>query len=324
MTPDQLIEYQKNSDNGTRFDILDLMQTYIGGLDWRASGKKSHYAALRSFFLHNRAELPRDGYVIKSEKAPVNGTLSAKEIRDMVLSSNKTYQAIFLSMFQAGLDLEGFIYWNSHGLEETKQQLKNPDIDLLKINLPGRKKLRNVKPFYTFIGGDAIDALRVYMKMRPAGGDHIFYTNHGEPIRKNAVRLYWIRHLDKIGLIERHVGEGVNARALRYGKNLHEMRDVRSSQWEKSPAKYSICEFTMGHRVDANDYNKAHRDEDWVRGEYLNALPMLQLMSSERPYGLIKMTARNQAFLEQFVKAMDDSDNWETFMETIRGIRDKK
>ena len=43
----------------------------------------------------------------------------------------------------------------------------------------------------------------------------------------------------------------------------------------------------MGHMVDALEYNKAHRDENWTLSEYRKALPMLQLMSRGEPYGLV-------------------------------------
>jgi len=43
----------------------------------------------------------------------------------------------------------------------------------------------------------------------------------------------------------------------------------------------------MGHRVDVYEYNKAHRDEKWTRNEYLTAELMLNLMSSDRPFGKV-------------------------------------
>ncbi|GAH18485.1 unnamed protein product [marine sediment metagenome] len=72
------------------------------------------------------------------------------------------------------------------------------------------------------------------------------------------------------------------------GKNIHEIRDVFRSKWEISIAKPSVSEFMMGHQVDKMGYNKAHRDENWVIKEYRKALPLLQLMSSGRPYGQVE------------------------------------
>jgi len=53
-------------------------------------------------------------------------------------------------------------------------------------------------------------------------------------------------------------------------------------------AKASVAEYMMGHKVDPLEYNKAHRDEAWTKKEYVKALPMLQIMSSGRPFGLVE------------------------------------
>jgi len=36
----------------------------------------------------------------------------------------------------------------------------------LRVDLPGRKKAKNVRPYYTFIGRDGIDVLRAWLKAR--------------------------------------------------------------------------------------------------------------------------------------------------------------
>ncbi len=73
-------------------------------LQWRHTGKKSAYSSLRSLFKHNRAALPEDVFEIRSDKLPVKGTLNAEKIKNVIMSSNKTYQAIFISMFQGALE----------------------------------------------------------------------------------------------------------------------------------------------------------------------------------------------------------------------------
>lgn len=288
-SPDDFIAYMKDEDRkkGDGFKVLDLVQSFVDQLDWRYNSKVRAYAAVRSFFLHNRAELPRDGgYEMRSNKPPVEGTLTIDEIRDIIMGSNELYQAIYISMFQGALDLSGFEYWNTNGWEDLKEQLRD-DPEVVKVKLPGRKRQRNKRPFYTFIGGDSIKAIRNYLPKRPKGGTAIFYNKDGGAVNKKAVKMYWLRHLDRQGLISRAVGRGRKGRGNRYGKNLHEIRDVFRSQWEKSPAKVSVAEFMMGHTVDPLEYNKAYRDESWTRREYMKALPMLQIMSSGRPFGMV-------------------------------------
>ncbi|GAH41878.1 unnamed protein product, partial [marine sediment metagenome] len=97
---------------------------------------------------------------------PVMGTLTAEEIKHAVLTCRPAFAAAYLSMYQGAMDQEMFVHWNTHGYESLMEQLKeNPD--MVKIDLPGRKAHRNVKPYYTFIGSDAIQAIRTYLKRRP-------------------------------------------------------------------------------------------------------------------------------------------------------------
>jgi hypothetical protein len=96
--------------------------------------------------------------------------------------------------------------------------------------------------------------------------------------------MQWTRQLVKLGIVTRVKNGGPG---VRHGKNIHEMRDVWRSLWSKSSADHRVAEYIMGHVVDPLGYDKSFDDEGWTRKEYLKALPMLQLMSSGRPYGQI-------------------------------------
>jgi len=285
MTPDELVRYQKEATNSERYDILDVAQRYINSIEGkRINTKKRYYSMIRSFFAHNRAELPKDPtFIIRSSVEKVRGTLTVEDIRDVVLSSKPLYRAIFISIFQGGMGLEEFKYWNTHGMASLMNQLRG-DPEVVRVDLPGRKKRKNADPYHTFIGGDAIKAIRDYLRIRPEGGEGIFLNQFKGPVSPKAASVYWTRHLVKLGFIIPTPEKGGSAR---YGKNMHELRDVFRSQWEKSPAKASVAEYLMGHIVDPLEYNKAHRDEAWTRDEYLNALPMLQIMSNDTPFGKV-------------------------------------
>lgn len=282
-TPDELVAYQKEAENSQQYDILDIVQGYVGQLDLRVKSKKREYSALRSLFAHNRAVLPDDPtFRVRSRHTAVEGTLKLEEIRDMIVSFNKVYRAVFLCMFQGVLGLEEFDQWNRNGWEKLREDLRG-DPELIMISFPSGRKL-NPRAFYTLIGPDAIKALKDWIAVRPPDAEAIFVNQHGRPIVVHSARMYWLRHLEKLGFIER-VKNG--KKSNRYGKNSHEMRDVFRSQWEKSPAKGSVAEFMMGHQVDPLEYNKAFRDEEWVREQYLLALPMLQIMSSDTPFNRV-------------------------------------
>jgi hypothetical protein len=286
-TPDELVEFQKEVDRDSEFEILDvLVFPYVSEKEGTYNTKVKRYSTIRSFFKHNRVSLPRDaGFTIRADREKNQGTLTVEDIRNLVLSSNPMYQAIFLSMFQGSMDRDSFEYWNKNGLFSLSEQLDN-DSRVIRVDLPGRKRLKNKMPFYTLIGKDAIEAIRRYLGEYPSRDrSGIFLDKFNNPVSKKAVYQYWMRHLRKIGIVG--PSKGI-VRSYQTGKNPHELRDVFRSQWEKSPAKGSVAEYLMGHVVDPHEYNKAHRDENWTRKEYLKALPMLNIMSSTKPYGQVK------------------------------------
>jgi len=84
-TPDELVEYQKSASNGHRFDITDLVQSHILSLNGcRKSSKLTRYTYLRSFFLHNRAELPHDrSFKIRGDMPPARGDLTVEEVKSV-------------------------------------------------------------------------------------------------------------------------------------------------------------------------------------------------------------------------------------------------
>jgi integrase len=300
-TPDQLVEYQQNSDNGNRFDILDAVQNYVTSLDTRASTKQATYSYLRSFFSHNRAELPRDaGYKIRSEIPRVQGKLTVEHIRNLVLSSDPCHRAVFTCMFQAAMGLDEIVYWNQHGWTRLKADLKD-DPEVIRVQLAGRKHMRNKRSYYTFLGGDAIQAIKAWLSHRPADATVIFVNIRGVPLTKSGLRAYWLRHLRKIGLVGPQRKGDVSYRT---GLNPHELRDVFRSQWSKSPAKYEVGEYFMGHVVDPFEYDKSFRDVAFYRREYLKALPHLQIMSSGIPFGRVEQSEVEQ--LQDAVRALKE------------------
>jgi hypothetical protein len=308
-TPDQMIEHQDEAVNSNRYELVDLMQGFIQSLEGRRAGyKRKVRSTIRSFFAHNRVELPKDPrFIIRTDVQRVVGTLTLKEARRVILAVNPAYKAVFLSMLQGGMGKAEFEYWNLNGWESLKKQLRD-DPKVIRVDLPGRKKARNIRPYFTLLGSDAIDAINNWLQHRPEKlptyhpddmrkdpekrriqkeepNTSIFTGKYHTPILADAAAPYWTRFCKRLGIVPKE--EDAN-RGSRYGKNLHELRTLFRSQWEKSPGKISVAEYLMGHEVDPLDYNQAFRDEKWTRGEYLKALPMLQIISSGKPFGQVQ------------------------------------
>jgi integrase len=287
MSPDELVEYQKAATNGTQYDVLDLVEKYILSCNGRRlNTKRTKLSLVKSFFTHNRAPLPSDpSFNLRGDTLPVQGKLSPDDVRRVVLSSTPMYQSVFLCMLSGGMDQESLIYWSDNGWPKLREDLKG-DPDFIKVDLPGRKRRKNETPFYTLIGGDALDSLKKWVKVRPPQVTSIFTGQRADhPLGKFGLRAYWQRHLRRLGLIPAEKG-GANAR---YGRNPHEARDLFRTLWSKSGAAPQVAEYLMGHATpsDAYMYDKSYLDEKFVKKEYRKALPFLNIMSGNRAYGQI-------------------------------------
>ena len=282
-TPSMLVDYQAEAQGRDSYKILDLVQQYVNGVEGRHGYKVKIYSTLRSFFTHSRVELPRDSsYNIRGDRPRATGKLRPEEIRRVVLSSKGAYRAAFMCMLMGGMDLSGFDVWNQDGWESLKQTLdQGRDVHI--IQLPGRKKYRNIRPYKTIIGKDALDAIREYLPERPQG-TAIFYDQFRRPLSRRSLQLYWKRRLIGQGFIKlRGDGDPGN----RYGKNLHELRDSFRTLWSMSGAAPHVAEAIMGHQWDPLGYDKSPDDEKYMVEQYRKAIPWLNLISSGRPFGQV-------------------------------------
>lgn len=297
-TPDELIEYQQNtSSHKEQYEILDdLLIKWVEALrEKNSTGYVTrNYATIRGFFKRNRAELPSDPDVnTRGEKETTTPDLSIFEVKEIIGNCDIKYKAVFLLMLQGGMDSAAFVYWNSHGYNSLLEQLsdlpQNKADWVIRIDQPGRKRRRNVEPFHTYIGSDAIEAIQTYLKTRPENMKElaIFYNDYDNPLNGPNIQTYWRRLLKRRGFID--APENPSDPGNRYGKPLHELRDVFRTQFRKSTNQpdQTVPEFMMGHGVDKNQYDKATKDEVWARGEYLKGVGMVQIMTSGEPFGQV-------------------------------------
>jgi integrase len=310
--PDELVEFQRFSKYQDKYKILDLVQAYILSYKgYRYKTKTTLYSTIRGFFKNNRAQLPSDDFRsrIKGDVPPVTGKLSMQDLKNIALKSRPCQRAIWLCMFQGGMGQKEFHYWNRNGYDELVEQLdRNPSV--IKINLPGRK--HNNTNYYTLIGSDAIKALKQWLKIRPPDGESIFTNLFGNVYGYDGLRKNWFDKTVDLGLIKRPP-KGKRHDRLRYGKNLHELRDLFITQFEMSPANGLLAQFMTGHVIDTNMYNKFYRHyEDYVVDEYRKALPYLNVISSPTALGLIpkakvrRLMDENILLVQDMLKMMQE------------------
>jgi integrase len=288
-TPEQLLDYSKLGDD-EKWELVDLANEYVLSLKGTEGHIKNHLKAIKSFFKHNRCLLPDDGSIrFNPTRKKVEGILTLENIRDIILASNTLYRAVFLVMFTSGLGQDEFIRWSNEGLPSLRQQLESHQ-EAIRIDVAGRKGMKNRYNYCTFIGGDALIALKSYLKDRDKlypNAPEIFITAMKKPITANTLYHEWMRLCKKIQIYKQEpFREGEAPR--RQGINPHEMRDVLITKWQEwniSPQVY--CEYRVGHIIDKNDYNKIYRNEPKMREEFFNVLPYLNILSSPKGFGLI-------------------------------------
>jgi hypothetical protein len=89
--PSDLLAWQDQAQTKEqRYAILDLLETYVNTQPAKAyKSRQLAYSAVRSFFAHNRSELPNDPHFrVHGEKPPTVGKLKAwHEKEHLMLSS---------------------------------------------------------------------------------------------------------------------------------------------------------------------------------------------------------------------------------------------
>lgn len=336
MSPAELVEFALDASTRDLNELLDLKKKYLQSMTGGIGHKRNSDKAIKSFFLHNRATLPPDVTLnIKADTPKVEKDLEAVDIKNVVLSSNKTYQAVFLTMLGGGFGQEEFVSWSDTGLADLRDQLRR-GVDPVKVKLHGRKGMKMEYNYFTYASGDALDALKRYMAIRDriieksrrrAEGqdrpykepDSIFINQRGLPLNKAALYWYWMRQLKRLGIIDpdNHDRGG----QPRYGKHLHQFRTVFRTLWRKSGVEVEFAEYHMGHEKAFDDYgyDVSQEDEPLMQSKYRAALPYLNIITDTKAYDLVdRNTYENEkiAGLEAELKRMKEQQE-----ETLRILK---
>ena len=207
------------------------------------STMETRMGIVRGFFVANRAGLPQDKHRFHSDKAPVMGELSVEEFRRILLSCNVTYKAALLVQFQSGSGRGELHYINMQHAEHVWREVKR-DRRIIRLTMPGRKSNRNRKPYYTFIGGDAVDALKRLFHSRgwkqPA---FLFEDQFGHPVSTKALSTYFKRHSFKAGVVTEQTWPCLECG----GETVKRMRSKRGVKW----VIYVCTHCHREHRADA-------------------------------------------------------------------------
>lgn len=313
VTPTRLLDLQesrqKEGSTRERYGLVDLMIEHIeqrGGTYKSMTTRLSH---LRSFFLHNRVELPSTAdWNPKPTREDTQGRLNVEIVREIIQHANLRDTAVILTLFQGIMDLERFAQFNRKYAEPLVKHLREASLDdPFRVDfVKGRK--RNRKAFYTFIHRDALTAWKNYFEKErgwPKPTDPLAVT-----IRKTSPTKYAVRAAF-ITLAKRIRARPKNPYGERTGVSPHELRDVARTLLQTAHKKNFdplVSEFFMGHTIDPHNYVKfAELEPEYVldnakiAGEYLNIISNVQ--PTEDTARISELTERILA-LETNMKAL--------------------
>lgn len=213
--------------SGPEFWFVDAAYAWLKREGLMASTKRTQMGSIRGFFISNRCGLPVDRKRFKSGKVPVEGVLEVDELRTVVNASNVLYQAAEMVSFVSGSGVGEFVYINEVHAGKIFDAVRRGK-DLVCLDMPGRKQYRNSMPYYTFVGGDAIDCLRRYFHSRGWVRDSVlFRNNQGNPLTRGNLQAYIKNRAFETGLVKRRTpsclvcgGETVYSRAVVDGERL--------------------------------------------------------------------------------------------------------
>jgi len=157
---------------------------------------------VRGFFLANRAPLPYDRHKFRSDKVPVVAEMNVEDLRKVIVASNVTMAAAFMVQFQSGSGRGELCYINENHAVHVWDEVRR-GARVIRLVMPGRKSKRNIQPYYSFIGLDAIELLKRVFHSRGWKRDAVlFRTKRGDPITPHSIQKYFRDKAFQLGLIK--------------------------------------------------------------------------------------------------------------------------
>ena len=280
--PSELLAWQDQAKGRDRFILVDFMMEFIQAKGGTYSSMITQFSHLRTFFTHNRVEVPGTGnWRPRPTREPAKGNLNVDQVREIILRGGLRERAIYLTMFQSMMDLERFAQFNRKYASTLVKHLREKGVDEpFRVDfLSGRK--RNRQAYYTFLHHDALEAWRVYFEKErgwPKEGEPVALTRSGRAPAKKTIRDNFTRIATRL-----RIRTPTREKGERTGVAPHEaFRDVVRSLLQTARKKQfdTLCaEFWMGHRVDPYNYNKFSEleleyvmENAKIAAEYLNII----------------------------------------------------
>jgi hypothetical protein len=285
-SPDEAVVWGKQLAD--KYELVDAIQNWVNSLTARYNTKRIAYATIRSFFLHNRVELPADRHFrMRGDEKPAERNLTAEHVRVLIGLAIQPWRSAFLAKWHGLLDNQGLVYVSNNHAETIVKALK-ANATVVRLTMPGRKKMKNVQGFETFLGPEPLAAIREYFENErgwPQPGEPVWVygteSHKGQPIKVRALQEAWMRLLRRARLVP---AEKSGKSGIRYGFNVHNTRDLVISHLTEVPNLKEICvEYWAGHQIDPLGYRDLSLKPQFVTDQYRLAAPYLNILTQTAP-----------------------------------------
>ena len=329
ITPSKLLERQwkLNRKKPTmkkphpELEIVKMLKAWIDSLPDRLKTLKTKRATVESFFKYNNTTFPKDAtFIIRSEREPVPDRLTYEHIKQIITAAKLRDKSHMLVRLQGIMDTAALDYVNRHRSDHIVSEMR-ANKDIIRLELPGRKRMKNEKGYHTYIGKDAIQCLREYFESErgwPAPGDPIWINKLGKPYSKGMYAENYLKLLRMQGLIPKPTGRLDS----RYGMNLHEWRDQTITYLHTSAKRHNfdvdVAQFIAGHTsmLDPNRYDKFMKDKAYTEEQYRIAEPFLNIRTN--PEGILRSKVEQlDEKLADIEKKAARGDSRETLIEAV-------
>jgi hypothetical protein len=310
----------QSKDPEETYKHLEIVKAYVKGKGTSPSDRKIAMSSIRAFYrAHKRPLQELDSTEMEDVFEPtaidqersreLARPLTTAEVAMLVRSAKMPYRAVFLVMFQAGMDAAALEQFSGH-LWSDKRNFDAKDLDrpgpakiggLIRTKTMGRRAARggDIDVYYTFISQDGKMHLKQWLNerqtmLRKAGlkdspylflnwrrGGRQKFSSELTPVSGNTIGKTITERLKRLGLIQTPEKTKRSSRT-RYYFHGHELRDCFKSQCSPAGVSVIASEFFMGHSIDRLGYDKSpHGDEgfDFFRSEYKKVTQNLDIIS---------------------------------------------
>lgn len=300
--PDALISERvhdlKEDDIRLRSRHEELMLKYFQTFKSRGTGIGA-MSYVKSFYRHNyvplQCKIPR-AWRVTSEKVPTQG-----EIRHMMSVSNLRDRAVIAFLAQSGVRISTLCRL-TYG--DVSADLEAGKVPVHIKAMPFQAKGKRAEGYDTFIGPEAIDALKAYLDSRRRGTRHI----PGEPIRSDAplFRRQLNGDEESVPVSDDSIEQLVTQAALRAGVieakkkpgdwsqvRPHVLRKFYQTSLERAGIPHNWVKRLLGHQLPASEDPYSKPTVEDLRKAYGRALPHLALSDAT-----IELAAQQETIAE--------------------------